>query len=206
MRVNVVNGGDEAFNALVYPQPSSAVISYLKNNIESAMSTVSNMSQGFIDNVKRMYSSVNGSEALLNGKLLTMNAGVHLNQNVIYPVHNFQDTNLIMQRYLMSCPEVSELNKNNMCHGFQETYLDLEEGVYGTDRTDYRDVMSGILTYEGEHGEGVFKRYYHTDGVDLDFIDKLSIITTWDNARKMINDRLDPTDPDNLWDDDDRLC
>lgn len=195
MQVNVIRGGDAAFNALLYPPPDQNFLTYLQNNIQTAADAVSGMGTAFVDTVKSMYNRYNSTEAINASKALLHSTGTHFNQNVIYPVgyDNFTTANLLMQRYIMSEPSVSELYRDNMCYGYQETFYDNEPGTYGKERTDYRNVMDGVMEFEED--QAVFKYYSHSsEEPDLDTLDKLSILDTWDNAIRLIEEGIDPTD------------
>lgn len=88
-------------------------------------------------------------------------AGTHLSEDVIMPysVDNLGDANLIMQRYIMSNPVISELDRKGLCFGFADTYINLEPDTYGEERLDYQTVMDGVYRLE----EDTIKRYYRTD-------------------------------------------
>lgn len=197
MQVNVVRGGDAAFNALLYPPPDQNFLTYLQNNIQSAAESVVGIGTAFMDNVKNMYNRYNSTEAINASKALLQSTGTHFNQNVIYPVgyDNFNTANMIMQRYVMAEPSISEMYRDNMCYGYQETFYDMEPDSYGVERTDYRRVMDGVMDFEDDHA--VFKYYSQSsDEPDLDTLDKISILDTWDNALRLIDEGIDPTSPD----------
>ena len=156
MQVNVVSGGDAAVAALLYRPPDQNLLNYLNSKMQQAIDYTSNMVTGYAENMRAMYDKFNSSQAIQAAKMFMYNLGMNTSEMVIQRFHNFEDfnPNLLMQRYIMSCPEVSKLDKQNMCNGFAESYVDPEPGVYGTDRDDYRRVMDGVLQHEGE--EGVF--------------------------------------------------
>jgi len=197
MQVNVIRGGDAAFNALLYPPPDQKFLNYLQTNIQSAKESFTGLGTQFVNTVQNMYNKYNSTEAINASKALLQSTGTHFNQHVIYPVgyDNFNTANLMMQRYVMSQPSISEMYRDNMCHGYQETYFDPEPNTYGEDRTDYRRVMDGVLQYDEEDA---YFNYYSQDSEedDLDDMDKLSILDTWDNALRLINEGVDPTSPD----------
>jgi len=198
IRVNVVNGGDIAANALIYRPPDNRLLSFLNDNISKAVEYTSNAASGFANTVVNMYNKFNSSESLNAAKLMLYNAGTHLNQDIIYPVmyDNLGNANLIMQRYIISEPQMNNLYTRNMCYGYQDTYVDIDKGSVGKDRLDYQNVMDGVLQHDND-GNGYFNYYSNSDDTILHKFDKLAILETWDNVALMISNGLDPSDPDN---------
>lgn len=205
MQVRTVQGGTDALNALVYPQPDPTFLQYLDNNLQYAKEKLGGIATGFVDTVNTLYNKYNG-EAILNaGKMLLQNVGGHMNQNVIYPVSYEQlgNANYVMQRYIMAEPTVNKLYQTNSCMGFDQTYVDYEPDNVGKERLDYRNVMNGVLDFDND--EGVIRYYSHDDEDiytelnkygELDVLDKFSILETWDNVAYAIAGDIDPTSYD----------
>lgn len=197
--VNVLRGGDDMANALIYKPLSQATMDYLGNHLSNTLSSIRNVSDRFVSTVRNMYDRFNGQEAINRAKMALYSAGIHFNQDMIYPVRyeNYRDMNLMMQRYVMSQPDVSELYRKNKCYGFSDTFIDPEPNTYGEDRFDYQRVMDGVVQFRtGENGEAFIKHYSNSDDQDkLSILDKLSVIETWDTVSRLIADGLDPTDP-----------
>ena len=125
MQVNVLRGGEAAFNSLVFPPPDSRLLNYFSENIKSAYDVLGNAGHRFMDTVKTMYDKYNSEAALNTSKLLMYQAGMHFNQNMIYPVPMEQLglANNMMQYYIMAQPDVNILYKKDMCYGYQDTYI-----------------------------------------------------------------------------------
>ncbi len=197
-RVNVIRGGDVAANALIYRPPDNALLEYLNNSINSAIEHTSSLSDRFVSTVRGMYDKFNSSAAIAASKALLYNAGMHFNQDTIYPVSydNLSTANLAMQRYIMAQPLMSNLYKKNMCYGFQNTYLNMEPETYGKDRLEYQRVMDGVLQHD-KNGDAYIMHYSNDDYVDeLHVFDKLSVLDTWNNVARMIANGYDPSDPE----------
>lgn len=198
MIVDVVHGGTDSFNAMIYQQPNNAVLNYINNNIEAARVMLGNVGSSFINTAKEMYNRYNGTEALNRTKMLMMNVGSHLNNDTIHYVSQAQihNMNMIMQRYVMANPIISDLNSKNMCNGFQETYFDMEPDTYGTEREDYRRVMDGMLTFNKE-GYSILNHYMSSNEEEpLHITEKISILDTWEMVERLIVGGIDPTDPE----------
>lgn len=197
IKANIVRGGEAMENALLFQQPSQAMINYIQENLQPIYDAGSNYSQLFKDNVQNMYNANLSQDALLNAQILLSQAGTALGENAIVELTPDQIpyANFKMQQYIMACPQIQEKYKRNLCHGFQETYYNPEPDTYGEDRRDYQRVMDGIMQYD-ENGEG-YVMYYSTDDdeEELTFYQKVSILNTWHNVKNLLSTGKDPTDP-----------
>jgi len=198
MVVNMISGGDSAFRALAHTIPDQRLIQHLGNNINNLKTTLGNVGTRFIENAQNMYERFNNSAAISAAKNALFASGMAMNEHTIYPVRldRWNDANLIMQRYILSEPTVNKLYVDNMCNGFEATQVDNDPGFVGSDRSDYRRVMDGVLYFDKD-GTGLVTHYTNDDDIDdLDFMDKLAVLDTWDNAKLLLAQGIDPTDPD----------
>ena len=198
--VDVVHGGEFGANALIYKPMSQSTSEYLHRHLDSALASIRNVSSNFVDSVKNLYNRFSSAEAINRAKMFLHSAGMHLAQDVIYPVRydRYRDINLIMQSYVMAKPEVSELYRKNKCYGFQDTYIDPEPNCYGKDRFDYQRVMDGWIQYENDDDQlGYFMHYSNSDPQDeLSTMDQIAVQSTWDVVARLIAEGIDPTHPD----------
>lgn len=200
MNINVIRGGEAAFNSIVFPPPDNRLLSYFNENLQSAYTAIGDMGHRFISTVKNMYDKFNSNEALNASKLLMYQAGMHFNQNIIYPVpmEHLGMANTLMQNYIIAQPDVNKLYKQNMCYGYQDTYINPEPDTYGEDTLYYQLATDGMLQFDKtEDGNGFVKHYSRSD-IDeyLSPLDKFSIQDTWHNVMLLISNGTDPTDPD----------
>lgn len=197
MQFQVINGGDAAAAALLYKPPPPALSEYLYNNMQNVISTATNLSSSFIDNVKSMYNAVH-SEATRNfNNFIKYTAGEHLGDNTIYTIDrpNIPNANPIMQHYVMAQPQVASLYRRDLLYGYGETYKPLEPGVCNEDSVTYSSVMDGVVQYDDE-GNGY--RIHYTDSnydivPEVSRYEKLSILETWGNVKSLLADGIDPT-------------
>lgn len=192
MMVRTVSGGDMAFNALVYRPPDNYLLDYFARGVSRVGEVIGNAANTFVDTVNSIYNRYNNSTVIENSRMIAATCGSHLNQYQIYMVRedNWQP-NMIMQRYIYSCPEYSQANKRNLVNEFMMV-KDPEPGVYGTHRHDYQDVMSGMVQFDN-NGIGYTNYYSHT-GEELSTIDRISILDTWDTVAKMLIEKKDVTE------------
>lgn len=197
--VDVMRGGDYGANALIYKPLSLDTSMYLQRHLNSTLQSIRNVGSNFVNAVKGLYDRFSSSDAINRAKMYLQNAGMHLSQDTIYPVkYDRYMVNLIMQKYIMCNPQVSDLYKKNKCYGFQDTYLDPEPNSYGKDRFDYQRVMNGWLEFENdEQGTGYFNHYSNSDiEKSLSTLDQIAIRDTWDVVARLIAEGVDPTHPD----------
>jgi len=195
--VNTVGGGQLGFDALLYKPPSENVINYIQTNIARAGAALGEAGGNFMNRVHETYDKFNNQSVINMGKSLLYGAGVHINDNVVMPLamNNLGNANYAMQQYIIANPVVNEMVNDNMCNGFQETYYDSEVGVTGTERNDYRRVMSGVVQ-EADDGSLYVSQYTSSEDIeDLDSMDKFSILETWDSVQQALSEGIDPTDP-----------
>jgi len=197
MQVNVVNGGNTAFSALLYEAPSNSMLDYLTQQMGQAKQVLGEAYSGFIENATSIYNKFNSTEAINAAKAIVMANSMHLSDTQIMPLveETLRNANYVMQQYIMAMPEVNTLANDNMCYGFAETYYDTEPGVTGTDRNDYRRVMDGVLDFDEEEA---FVTYYTNGGdeEDLCAMDTFSILNTWNAVKQALSNDIDPTSPD----------
>ena len=198
MIVNTINGGEQAVNSILYTPPSDQLVAYVNNNINNALSTISNASDAFVNATKTMFNNatnhnvINAGKMLLNqiGNMGTVDTIQYLTTNQLHAA------NIGMQNWIMECPEVRTLYNQNMCYGYGDTYVDIEEDIMDpNDRSGYNRVMSDILQFEPD-GTGYFQNYEDSSNIDpLSAIDQFTILDTWHNARQALLTGADITDP-----------
>ena len=200
IQARVINGSD-AESALLYKPLDVGVLNYLNEHINTAITATKNMANSFVDTVHSMYNRFNSDQAIMRTKLALNAAGIHLDQNTVHYLkyEQLHAANLAMQRYILAHPELGELHRQEMCYGYQDTFLPLEPNKFGKDTIEYGRVMDGVLQFEEESGIGYTESYsmFDTDthGNELDLVDQVAILRSWDNVSRMLANKLDPTDP-----------
>jgi len=198
MRVNVVDGGRDAFNTMLYNIPDNNTLNWLNNSMSTAREALTGIADHMVNAASDLYNRVNSNAAINAAKSLVANVGRHDNPYMIYGLQDDTvcNANYIMQQYVMANPQVQELYQNNMCYGFEESYYNPEPDVHGEDRYDYQRVMDGVLYEDNEHDEMVINHYSNTDEVEISTGDQHVILDSWAHVENMILNGIDPTDPD----------
>ena len=198
--INMVDGTRELEEAMLYRPPSRQLADYLQSNFSSAMERIRSTNTTFINRLNDLYHRYTSDEAIVRAKDVLYDSSTYLHDDVITRTnyHDLNNTTLANQRYIMASPEIGRLHRRNMVHGFQDTFKDFEEGIYGEDRTDYKRVMDGIMQFD-EEGNAFYNKYYFVDETgDMDLTDneKYSILESWKQVSYYLAQGIDPTDPD----------
>ena len=197
MKVNMIQGGDQAFGALLYKPPAEKTMNYFKESMANAYNALGGLASGFMDAGRNIYDSYYSSNVLNASKAVLMQSGIHMNQDTIYYVgyNDIPNTNMVMQQYIMAEPHMNELYRTNQCNAFEGTYFDIDPDNSGEDKLLYQRVMDGVVQYDNE-GNGYTATYSNIDDVELDLLDKSTIYDTWANIRRMMLEGIDPSDLD----------
>lgn len=101
------------------------------------------------------------------------------------------EANPIMQRYIMANPKLNLKLKQNLVDGYSDTYFNREPDTYGISRTDYQEVVDGVIEHNSVRG---VLRYYSNSGMEeLSTLQKIDILRTWDSVELLLSKKLDPT-------------
>lgn len=198
--INMIDGTRELEEAILYRPPSRRLADYLQENFTSVMNNIKFRGQEFMNKVSDLYHRYTSDESISRAKDILYHSSSYLHDDIIVKT-NYYDLNkssLAVQRYIMSSPKIGPLDKRNMIHGFQDTFKNFEEGLYGEDRTDYMRVVDGLLQFDPKTGDAFYNKYYYKDETgDMPLTDneKDSIIETWKQVSYYIAQGIDPTDP-----------
>lgn len=198
---NVIPGDSLEFNALVYPQHSSNMLSYLSSGIERLGTMVTDSSRYLLDRASTMFNNLTGSEAARRSRAAIMSTKPSYLNDVVLPltsIKEIQSANLYMQRWVMAEPTVRAVYHDQRCDGYYNTYMDMHPEDIGEKHYDYRRVMDGVVINDTE--PNMISRHYIEDLVDgdrdLSSYEKFDILTTWDIVRNcMLAGGEDPTSP-----------
>ena len=149
MSINVVYGGDIAFDSLAYGvDQHPANTSYFQRQIESISNTLTDVGQTFFSNAQNLYQQVNNSETMRIARAALRSTVSLFQPNQIlsiFDIHKMQNAPVVMQRWIMANPEARTLYHKQQIDGFSDTYRDVSPGIVGEQHYDYRRVMNGIV-------------------------------------------------------------
>jgi len=198
MEINYVNGGEMAFNTLLYGPPKREWVDYLNNQMSHVLSNANGLSDTFVNGSLNMFNSINSDAAIEQAKNIVYNTGMHVSENILTrcTYDDIFNANLMTQRFIMASPKLYEYNQANRIMVFQDTYS-VPDYVYRVeDLPEYRRAVDGMVQYNDD-GEGFVMHYsdsYELD--DLTTTEKVGVLESWDIANYLMADGIDPTDPD----------
>lgn len=198
--MQIIYGGAEAWDALAYGHQNPINLGYFQNQIENFSNTLTDIGKQFHADAASIYERFNGSEAMQALRNVTKMAKTLFQPNIvtaITTVENLQIAPLIMQRWIMACPEVRTVYNQQRCDGYSDTYFDSQPKAIGDNHYDYRRVMDGVVK---EDEEGWSVKFYPDELVEGDrnllFDEKVDILSTWDSLKYFMEaGDKDPTNP-----------
>lgn len=200
---NVIQGGEEVFNSLVYGQAHPNTLRFLQAQIADFGQTLTEAGQQFFSGIQTIFDRFHGSEAMRLGKQAQRKVSGLFELDIIRPLwelSEIQNATPVNQRFIMAIPEVRELFHQQLCHGFAETYVDMFPQDIGRTHYDYRRINNGFVE-ETEDGDAKIT-YYYDEPYEGEFEptlnDRVDFRTTRDAVLYHLRKRKsDPTDPQN---------
>lgn len=185
MAIEVCYGGTEEFNALCYGQKNPGTMQYLERQVENISNTLTSAGQAWFADSQQLWDRFNGSDALRLARAAVRKAGSLFQDDAIrslWKIGEIQNAPLTMQRWIMAEPTVRKMYQEQRCDGYSGTYLDMYPGTIGESNYDYRRVMQGMVTIDGEGQE---KTMFYLDELavgdrELYLDEKIDIINSWE--------------------------
>lgn len=207
---HVIEGGSDAFNALIYGEPHPGTRDFLRNQVETMSDRLTEAGRNFMQGAREVYERVSGSTAARLARAASRQFRSLWQQDDIRELAELADLQtapLTMQRWIMAEPTIRKLYQKQRCDGYSGSYTDVWSGDLGENHYDWRRVHSGLVQFTvDEHGEETEDWYATTyledllpDDSDLYLEDQVDIKTTWDNVVSAIRAGKDPT---SKWDSD----
>lgn len=200
--VQVVFGGAQDFDALLYGERHPGTMQYLQNQVNSVMEmsrTLTDAGRQFFSTAQDLYDKFNSAEAMRLARAAVRRVGSIFQRDEIrsiWELGQLQNAPLTMQRWIMAEPTVRRMYHEQRCDGYSDTYVDNHPGQIGRDHYDYRRVMDGILVDSEEHD---WKATVYFDDLlegdrELTLDEKIDILSTWDVVASMMKEGSeDPT-------------
>ena len=198
MRVNVITSADPdiALNMITSGGyiPDNA-LQDIQNRYNQFVTKLRDRATEFIEYTQRIADYFSNSRVVRTVKEAIDRTDIVLNENSIYRLNEetIYNPGFRMRRYMMALPDVYNLYSKNRCSGYEDEWFDPQPLVKEpTIREDYLRVVDGIMQWR-EDGNG----YIIFSSVDdkLSLVEQLKILDSWDIAKRLINEGLDPTDP-----------
>lgn len=199
--MNVIAGGTDAFDGIMYPQMNQINRRYIERQLTNFNDSLNDVGRRFLEGAKHVYDAMTNSEIAQAARLALSNARNFLHPNQIRPLYTLEDMQSsfpVMQRWIMASPEIQNLNREQRCYGFSDTYYDNSPNDVSDNRYDYRRVMNGILQEDPNDGSLFYIEYPDSlkkGDEELTFRNQIDILKTWDIISGFIKEGEDPTNP-----------
>lgn len=199
--MDIAYGGSfDAFDALVYGEQNPSNIQYLQQRIGHSMDRLTEYGKSFLSDVGTIFDKFNGSGAMKFIRDTTRAAKTLFQPNIINylpDLESIQQSNFVMQRWVMAQPDIRALYQKQLCDGFTDSYVDNDKKDIGETHYDYRRVMDGVVTYtDDSFGFKFFPDELKPGDVELSHHDKADILNTWSIVKAFVEQGIDdPTSP-----------
>lgn len=196
----VITGDSLEFNALIYPTQHPNTLQYVQQSLSQLPAILHDSAKDLYQIAYQRYDQYYGSEARQRVfHALSAGGGVR-QENVIYAIQDTQqcqNATIMMQRWVMSEPNIRTLYHNQQCDGYSDTYRDVEPGKIGEDHYDWRRAMTGMVLYDSPDTVAKFYMEELRDGDrELNPYEQFMIQRTWETVKIAVSQmNEDPTNP-----------
>lgn len=199
--IQVVDGGSTSFDALFFPRQNPINTHYIQQNISNVMQKLNESGRNFFQSTLNTTAKLFDPDEIAKATrhLTTMAKNFFFDPNNIYPITTLDDlqtASLQMQRWVMAEPSIRQAYLSQQIDGYSDTYVNVGGDSIGNTHWDYRRVMSGIITpNNSNHYVNFFMDEGEEHDRELTTYEKFDILSTWEIAKLMLDNGLDPTNP-----------
>ncbi len=198
--MELIDGGVDLFDALVYGKPHPGTQNFIQTQMEQLSANMTDYGQQFYQSVQALYDRVGGSTAMRYAHAAKRAMGAVWQSNEIRPLTTMgemQQAPPVMQRYIMANPTLRKWWQQQRIEGYADSYVDTDPGTLGEDHYDYRRVMNGVVVIDEETGDWSATTYFDEllpEDEELLFEEQQDIIDSWEHFKAAIKQgRSDPT-------------
>lgn len=170
--------------------------SWIKNQLN--FDALGSICQDFKTHAQNIYERLNNTKAINFAKNLIRQHANVLDASAIselYDIENLRQASPLMQRYIMANPKLRKKYNEQLCDGYSDSYVDVDPGTIGKDHYDFRRVTNSMVMVNDDTWEAVnYMEDLIKDDVELEFLEKTSILNTWDAVEHFIDLGEDITD------------
>jgi hypothetical protein len=201
----VENAGLQGFGMLAFADQSPLLPQIAADQFRYVSATLSDVGQRLMQSARESYDSFMNSNSMRMAKAAVRMAKGIFHPNVIAPLTTLaeiQSAKGQMQRVVMANPTVRKLYNQQLCDGYDGSYVNPDPGTIRDEQYDYRRVMHGsmIEKIDKETGESyeVFRMYPdHIMEGDraLTIQERQDVLHTWDIIEMFASQGKDVTSP-----------
>lgn len=207
--VQVITGGEEVFDALLYGKKHPSTSAFLRQQVENVSDRLTDASRSFFSHARDVYERISGSEAARRARAASRSLKSIWNTDDVHAmteVHQMQHAKPVMQRWIMAQTDIRRLFQKQRCDGYEGSYVDVFPGDIGENHYDWRRVNNGFVHFvTDEDGNETDDWYASTymddllpDDEELTLEEQVDIHDTWSNVVAQI--RAGGSDPTSKWD------
>lgn len=176
--------------------------SWLGERSDALRATISNTASSFFNQAATLYTIISSSDAIQALRNMTVKAeNAWQNNTVAYlnSVEQVQCAGPVMQRWVMTQPEVRQMYLNGEVSGYGDSYENFHGNGIGAQHYDWRQVMSGIATVTDDtFSYTTYAEDTHNEN-ELSVFEKVDILRTWQVVQGALSaGEQDPTSPEGL--------
>lgn len=199
----VVYGGSREYRALVSGEQHPTTVQYLRNQMSSLQSYVGESATSWAQKAFESYERFSSDNAIRLAQAALRKVTTYFQDDRIMQLDTLaqlQQAQQRMQRFIMADPYVRERYHNQMCEGYQGSYVDMWPTDSGRGHYDYDRIHDGLIVEVApteEDPEGSWMCYAQTDEEllpgdrRLTLAEKDMILTTQERVRFLMGTGLE---------------
>ncbi len=204
----VVFGGSREYRMLVSGEQHPNTAHYLRNQMTSLQSYIGNSDSSWAQRAIESYNRFSSEHAVRLAQAALRKVDTYFQEDRIMQLDTLaqlQQAGLRMQRFIIANPYVRERYHNQMCDGYQGTYVDMHPQDIGPGHYDYDRVMDGLIVETApteEDPDGSWVCRVQTDeeilpgDVKLNLVQNDMILTSWATVEHLMRyGEEDPVSP-----------
>lgn len=186
----VIEGGDAAFDAMVYGEHHQGTVAFLDNQRNKVRNYLTDTAQRFKARAETLLDRYDASAAFRMTRAVARKMANCWNADVIAPLQNIgeiQHSKITMQRWIMAEPTVRTAYHRNTCDGFSDSYIDIQPTEVGAGHYDYRRATNAVFFNAGNNKPLESVTYYETlkpDDRALHALEQADILFTWRSVKE----------------------
>ena len=150
---NLITADNDLFTAYVHGQQRRSNREFLQRHLEEGSNLLREGGRRFMERAREAFDSFD-LEAVERGlRAVKRRLTGRWTGNEVRPLFtmgDLQQSNLRMQRWLMTSPLARKMATKDRCWGFRDSYVDLEPGAMGERHTDWQKVHNGLAVTDEE--------------------------------------------------------
>lgn len=163
----VIYGGENVINELVYGARSDALIQELKNHISIQNPMLNEQGRMYAQQSAQIFEEVSGWDAVRAARKAASAVDGYIQSNqlvVINTVEGLQVAPPRTQRWIMCEPNTRQFYQEGRIDGYSDSYVDIQPAAIGANHYDWTLATNGLVRgyeYVNEDGDDQV-RYEHT--------------------------------------------